>query len=112
MIGALLCTVGTACSLTGLVLMLRNRSSADSWYLAGDAFLAVGQALNGEWAWAACFAVLGALFAWRIWRRRRDRRRALAAWGAKAKARLAVMLRTLREKAKPGPVLRPGRLPA
>lgn len=61
-----------------------------------------------SWAYAAGGAAwIGvAVVVW--WQgRRKDRRRALKAAGARALARIAAMKKTMREKAKPRPVFRP-----
>lgn len=91
---------------------IRHRRWLEMLYLPGDLLLLAANVIVGQWARVAVFAVVAVFYLWWWWRRRRDRRGTLAAWGAKAKARLAVMLRTLREKTKLRPVLRPGRLPA
>lgn len=99
-----------------LAARLAMRSRPDpfplGWLCAGAGDL-LAAALARDPAASAVSAgqVLIALAIWR-WRKRKDRRRALAAWGARELARLAAMVAALRERARPGPVLRPGQVPS
>lgn len=61
-------------------------------------------------AWGSLGNIIAALL-WLLWKRRKDIKRRLAALGNKGLARLEAMLRTLRERTVPQPVLRPVRIP-
>lgn len=85
-------------------------------FLAWWAISAVNGILIASLVWdpaqlagSSASLVIAALVWW--WRRRKDRYRSLARWGARELARLRSMVATLRERSKPRPVLRPGRVP-
>lgn len=77
-----------------------------AWIVAGliEAFIGV---LFLEWqaSAAALAGVLLAVVSW--WWFRRRRQRAPRAYGARAKARIRSMVRTMRERARPAPGLKP-----
>ena len=77
------------------------------WLSAAVAGVALG-ALHGDWVWAGGNAVTGlaAVVAWWLYRRR-GRKKAPRAYGAKSRALLAALVRKAREATKPRPVLRP-----
>ena len=114
-IGLAIATVGTACVLYPFVRdvigMIRHRRPEYGNLLTaiGCALMAVSGIIPPDWPWAAWFAFLAAVNAIIWWRRRRKKRRALAAIGAKALAIRAAMVATMRERAKPRPVLKPQR---
>lgn len=80
-------------------------------------FLAISQAgtaalfaMDGAWPGSALFAFLAVLSAW-WWhqerRKRKRHRRGIRALGAKSRALRAKLVATMRERARPRPVLRP-----
>jgi len=95
----------------GSLLAMRSPEFACWWYGAVTLFCAGAAVLNAfqrEWGWAAWTAVCTAanFWWWLTYRNRRRRRRALAALGAKARARIAAMTARMRERPA-RPVLRP-----
>jgi hypothetical protein len=102
-----------ACSWGSVFLALRFprdrvlREGAMAWiYGAGGILLA--SAIGLTWVWAVIGGVHMAIGVWIWWNlRRKDRKRALEALGAKSLARLAALVRKQREAARPRPVLRP-----
>jgi hypothetical protein len=89
------------------VIVHREPVSTLGFYITGAAVELAGCILERDWPWAGFFAVMLAGLAAGLWRRRR-KRRALAALGAKGKARIAAMVAKMRDRATPRPVLRPG----
>jgi len=64
--------------------------------------------IDAQWLCAAVsVASAGIALAIWWWRKRKDRKRALKAYGAKSRARLVALVRKARESARPRPVLRP-----
>jgi hypothetical protein len=57
-------------------------------------------------AWTGCCLVCS-IWSWIHWNRKRRKRGALAAMGAKSRALVAALVRKVRESATPRPVLRP-----
>ena len=116
--GDLLSSLGTACVIFPFLRdMAAIRKGCPRWddgmaYVAGSGLLAVGNGLSGRWPMCAAAIILTVIHAVLWSRRRRKKRRTLAALGAKSRARIAAMVATLRERAKPRPVLRPQRSPA
>lgn len=74
---------------------------------AGNLMAGIGLTLSRNWPGAALNFIAVAVNAWLWFRRRKRRNRALKALGSKARARLTVMLRKVREFFVPRPVLRP-----
>jgi hypothetical protein len=83
-------------------------SSGKSWgWLAlADAASVAFWALQRAWWLAALVAAFGVSSSWWHWRRRR-RQKAPRPLGGKSKAARAKLVRSVREAAKPRPVLRP-----
>jgi hypothetical protein len=75
--------------------------------MLANAGFAITDAVAGSWRPAALNGGLALLLAWDLWRRRRNRKRAPRAYGAKSRARLAALARKAREATRPRPVLRP-----
>jgi integral membrane sensor domain MASE1 len=75
--------------------------------VAGDALVALGWAVQGDWIPTAVMTVVTiiALAGW--WWLRKRRKRAPRELGAKSRARIAALVATLRENLRPRPVLRP-----
>jgi hypothetical protein len=78
-----------------------------AWSVCGNGLCIAAMTVLRSWAVAAIFAVFLAVTLWRWWRRRKDRKRAMDAIGAKTRALLATLVRKAREAGTPRPVLRP-----
>lgn len=81
---------------------------AMGWTAAATGCL-VGALMTEDWAHAAISAgqvLVGFLLYW--WHRRKNRLRSLLQWGQRELARLASMVRALRDAAPPQPALAPG----
>jgi hypothetical protein len=72
---------------------------------AGNLALGVSELLARAWIPASFSLAVAAWCGWNWWRR--NRKRSPRALGAKAQARLAALVKTLRESLRPRPVLRP-----
>jgi hypothetical protein len=83
--------------------------SPDCWAVAvfADLILVSLEVAYRNWVWAAVAACMVLYSAWKWWRRRKDRMKVLDAIGAKSRARLAALVRSMREHAKRRPVFRP-----
>lgn len=80
----------------------------DMGLLGANGMYGTGAVLLGQWEHAGISAVVVAVVGWHIWRRhRRERKRVAGLLGAKSRALRDVLVRRVREVAKPGPVLRP-----
>lgn len=95
----------------GLVRLLRWRSRFDRiawpWLNAAGADVVI-DAVSAQWLCAAVSVVqVGIALAIWWWRKRRDRKRALDALGAKSRALRDALVRKARDAARPRPVLRP-----
>jgi hypothetical protein len=88
----------------GIAAELRRRSG-DALMAAGNLSVGIGDLTLREWGWAAVALAAAALIGWTWWRRRR--RRSPRSIGAKARARLAALVKALRDSLRPRPVLRP-----
>ena len=80
--------------------------SPDCWAVAvfTDLILTALNIAYRNWA-ATGVAVFLVLFsAWKWWRRRKDRMKVLDSVGEKSRARIAALVRSMRERAKPHPV--------
>jgi hypothetical protein len=102
-----------------LLTFLRRRGRIEHWpewaaNTAGAAVLAASAATQGQWAWMAAMILTAIGSAWVWWHhwKRRKRRRALAMLGAKSRALIAAMVRTMRRERKPSRVLRPHPVPS
>jgi hypothetical protein len=89
--------------------LTRGRTSHTFWgaWINASSWVIVSSALTGDRPYIAAAAAnfLFGLVMWWLSRRRRKRSPKLA--GAKSRARLASLVRSMRERAKPRPVLRP-----
>jgi 1,6-anhydro-N-acetylmuramate kinase len=72
---------------------------------AANLALVVSDIAARDWAAAAVSSAAAAWIGWNWWRR--NRRRAPRSLGAKARARLAALVKTMKESLKPWPALRP-----
>jgi membrane protein implicated in regulation of membrane protease activity len=81
-----------------------------TWIFGGAANILVS-AVTGDWQAAGCSAATVLLALLSLWWRRRRRGRALREAGARARARIAAMIGTMRERARPAPGLRPAPQP-
>jgi hypothetical protein len=102
-LGAVLLFLGAAVITWGTIRYGWRLTVADA---AGDALMAAGAFALRLWLLAAIFALAAVLAALRLWRRRK-RRRAPRELGYKARARIADLVRKVRESARSRPVLRP-----
>jgi hypothetical protein len=90
-----------------------GHTAADALGLVGCVAFLVANLLPPDWPLETIWLALTVSRIFIFWsRRRKSRRRARALWGQKGLARLRSMLRALRERAKPRPVLKPQRSPA
>jgi hypothetical protein len=78
------------------------------WAVASVVISAISAA-ERDWGWAAFLAAAAVINAWSWWdcRRRKRRKRAPRAYGAKSRALIAAIVAKARAAAKPRPVLRP-----
>lgn len=115
---SLLTVIVMTLGLTGWALQIRAWMTGDDraecwmwgiWTVSALAWLVVLLGERERWwgLFAAVSAVMSGWLWWGSWRKRKDRRRRLAALGSKARARLAALARALRDASRPSPVLRP-----
>jgi hypothetical protein len=102
--GLLLFCLGLGVVAWGTLRYGRRLTLAD---VIGDALIAAGNILAGNWVVGVAMAAWTAWMAWGLWRRRKRRKRAARELGYKARALLAELCRKARESARPRPVLRP-----
>ena len=107
-------TIGQVFVGTGFALLLASiaasisgssRPPAVALITAGNLAIAIGALAERDWIWATTSVALAALTGWDWWHR--NRRKSARATGAKARARLAALVRALRESLRPRPALRP-----
>jgi len=102
----LLSITGTALVCCGLAATFRKRLRPGlQLNLAGGVLLAAGAAVGRAWPLLAADIVLIIVIAWLL-RHTRRRKRALRAYGAKSRARVAALVRKAREAARPRPARR------
>lgn len=108
-----LALLGTASALAGAALLITFRHSRIIGWMGatlgvcGLAGMDVAAVLRHNWFLTAYYTAWLLYLAWFWWRKRRNHRRAPRAYGTKSRARLAALVATLRERARPRPVLRP-----
>jgi hypothetical protein len=109
---ALLADIGSAIawpSLAGWMLCIwlgRDQTIPLVGMSVGDVLLLVSDVMRGRWIGAAIDAALAVWWLSQISRNRRNRKRSPRSLGAKSRARLAALVRSMRE-ARPRPVLQP-----
>ena len=89
-------------------LMRACGTPGDLAFVTGSGLSSAGAFLRGDWIGGVTFAACAAIIAWNWWRRhRKNRRRALARGGYKARALLAKLLERARDAAQPRPIRHP-----
>lgn len=102
--------VGVCCAVAGVAAGWCGREDAHDLLLAaGNTLFIPGDAAGVNFFWMLPANAGFALFFLYCWRRRHRRGpgRAARSYGAKSRARLAAVVRTMRERARPRPVFRP-----
>ena len=77
------------------------------YWVSAAAVVVICALFAGLWLWAGVATANGAVAVFLWWLSRRKRKRAPKLAGAKSKAILAALVKTMRESLKPRPVLRP-----
>lgn len=114
MTGAVLDVTGITLILAGAFIQVtaarRERQGSlipDALYIAGNVALGFADIFSGIWPLSLLNFGMATVLAWLWWRRRKRRKRARDALGAKSRALRDALVRRTREAAQPRPVLRP-----
>jgi membrane protein implicated in regulation of membrane protease activity len=107
--GAALDIAGIGVILAAVAMKLRRPDSLtpDALLVVGNVLIGFADILNGVWQWSILSFAVAAVMAWLWWHRRKRRKRAGDALGAKSRALRDALIRRTRQAAKPRPVLRP-----